>query len=175
MCITFLFTNPNNPLCPYKFILINNRDEFFARLTLEAELKNVGNLRTIHGTDIDAIEHGTWLGLSQRGDTIRIGNLLNVTGENVKKNARGRGTIVMEYIKTEQGIEDYNKKVFQRFDEFNGFNFLSVELKPGKAKVFNACNIDQSVHQVPMGEFLKKFVNIVSIIKIFNFLEILNG
>lgn len=82
MCITFLYLNTDNPNCPYKLILINNRDEHYARLTSEAELKIVGRLRTIHGTDIDAIEHGTWLGLSQIDNTIRIGNLLNIAGRN---------------------------------------------------------------------------------------------
>ena len=81
MCITFLFLNDDNSNCPYKLILINNRDEFFARLTFEAELKSFGKLRTIHGTDFVSVEHGTWLGLSQIDSTIRIGNLLNVTGE----------------------------------------------------------------------------------------------
>lgn len=80
MCITFLYLNTSDPNCPYKLILINNRDEHYSRLTAEADLKSVGNMRTIHATDIDAVEHGTWLGLSQVENTIRIGNLLNVAG-----------------------------------------------------------------------------------------------
>lgn len=151
MCITFFFTNFNNPTCPYKFILINNRDEYFARLTTEAELKSVRRLRTIHGTDIDVVEHGTWLGLSELDGTIRIGNLLNVTGEIKKKHVKGRGAIVSDFIKTNEDIMQHNKNLARYFDEFNGFNFLSVELRQNSSRIFNACNIDGSVHRIPMG------------------------
>lgn len=90
MCITFLYTNLVDKSQKYKLILINNRDEFFARITTKAELKeNANKLKTIHGTDIEAIEHGTWLGLSQLKQTIKIGNLLNVAGEDVKHGVKG--------------------------------------------------------------------------------------
>jgi uncharacterized protein with NRDE domain len=81
MCITFIYSNPSDN--NFKFILINNRDEFYNRKTLKAELKLENHMKTIYGTDVDeekANEIGTWLAVSENSDRIRIGNLLNVTG-----------------------------------------------------------------------------------------------
>ncbi|KAG5666430.1 hypothetical protein PVAND_014458 [Polypedilum vanderplanki] len=155
MCITFLYTNPSDKSYRYKLVLINNRDEFYARITLKAELKESSkNLKTIHGTDIEAIEHGTWLGLSQKNDTIRIGNLLNVAGETKKHNVKGRGGLVIEYINnTNSTIEEYNEKLLNNHLEYNGFNFLSIEIKRKEMKIFNLCNVDQSFQKIPFGYF----------------------
>jgi uncharacterized protein with NRDE domain len=155
MCITFLYTNPTDT-SRYRLVLVNNRDEFFARITLKAELRETAShLRTIHGTDIEAIEHGTWLGLSQKADTVRIGNLLNVTGESVRHGGKGRGGLVIDFIEDEMsGIEEHNKRVVEKGGDFNGFNLLTVEMRGDSMKVFNVCNVDRSVEKVPFGEFL---------------------
>lgn len=144
MCITFLFTNSSDSSFKYKLILINNRDEFYSRRTLKAQIKSDDNeLVQIYGTDIETKVLGTWLALSKRGDTIRIGNLLNVPGEVVigrKEDLKGRGPIALDFITSSDDIEIHNKKLCDSCTEYNSFNFLSVEIKPSDIKTFFASN-----------------------------------
>jgi uncharacterized protein with NRDE domain len=58
MCITFLFVNPGDSSIKYKLILINNRDEFYARETLNATLNESENLKTIYSTDLGGVVRG---------------------------------------------------------------------------------------------------------------------
>lgn len=133
MCITFLFTNDGDSRIKYKLILINNRDEFYSRKTLKAEIKVESDLLQIYGTDVETKVEGTWLAISKnrKDNTIRIGNLLNVPGEIVKgrkEDLKGRGPIAIEFIKTNDDIEKHNRNLCNVCTDYNSFNFLSVEI-----------------------------------------------
>lgn len=143
MCITFLYTNSNDQSFKYKLILINNRDEFYSRKTLKAQIRSQNDLLQIYGTDVETKVEGTWLAVSKRGDTIRIGNLLNVPGEIVKgkkEELKGRGPIAINFVSTSDDIETYNKKLCDVCTEYNSFNFLSIEIKNSDIKTFFASN-----------------------------------
>lgn len=166
MCITFLFTNSSDPSFKYKLILINNRDEFYSRRTLKAQIRYEDEIVQVYGTDIETKVHGTWLALSKRGDTIRIGNnwhvlrglrykilfifkgnLLNVPGEVVKgkkEELKGRGPIAIDFVTTIDDIETHNKKLCKVGSEYNSFNFLSIEIKAKDIKTYFASNTCQS-------------------------------
>lgn len=129
MCITFLYCNPGDGSIKYKLILINNRDEFYGRQTQKATLFNEeGDLRSIYGIDLAGAVKGTWLGISERNGDIRIGNLANVTGEAEVHGKAGRGPIVTNYIKGDETIDVYSKKLAESGNQFSSFNFLSVDI-----------------------------------------------
>lgn len=58
MCITFLFTNPGDSSIKYKLILINNRDEYYARKTASAQLFQEEGLKSIYSTDLGGVVKG---------------------------------------------------------------------------------------------------------------------
>lgn len=75
-------------------------------------------------------EGGAWLGVSAKGQTIKLGALLNLTGE--KKTVAipaGRGPIVANYLVGQENIFDYSDSLFRSKVQYNAFNFVSVELK----------------------------------------------
>lgn len=150
MCISFLFTNPGDSSIKYKLVLINNRDEFYARKTQSATLFKDDNLLAIHGTDLAAAVRGTWLGISEKEGNIKIGNLANVTGES-SHGKLGRGPVVLDWIKSDDSIEDYNKELYANCEDFGTFNFLSLQLNPDDIKTFYASNTPKASHQVPLG------------------------
>lgn len=138
MCITFLFTNPAISSIKYRLVLINNRDEYYARKTKNATLNSSGDdLHTIYGVDLAGLVEGTWLGISSKKGTIRVGNLANVTG-NEKRGKQGRGPIVTSFLKSEDSFETYNDDLSRKSDEFSDFNFLSVELNSKDIKFCNS-------------------------------------
>lgn len=77
-------------------------------------------------------EGGTWLGVGLNNETdkkLRIGALLNVTGEERKQDALGRGFIVTDYLKfNEQTIYEYVKKL-KAEKSYNAFNFIGIEMR----------------------------------------------
>lgn len=127
MCITFLYVNPGDSSVKYKLILINNRDEDYARDTQKATLTVNGDLQTIYGVDLAGAVKGTWLGISARNGKIRLGNLANVTGEDIHGKL-GRGPIVTDFITSTESIELCNQKLFDQSQDFGNFNFLSVAI-----------------------------------------------
>lgn len=159
MCITFLFTNPNDSSYKYKLILINNRDEYFSRKTLKASVhadEDKSYLTQIFGTDVESKVRGTWLAVShsRRDDTIRIGNLLNVPGEIVKgrkEDLRTRGPIAIEYVQTNEDIENYNKNLCDACTSYNSFNFLSVQIKSSDIKTYFTSNSTHNYEQLATG------------------------
>ena len=59
MCITFLYLNPGDSSSKFKLILINNRDEFYSRLTENAKLrKDKKDRLTIYSTDLAGAVQG---------------------------------------------------------------------------------------------------------------------
>lgn len=156
MCITFLYINPGDSSIKYKLILINNRDEFYARKTLKANVKINGNYSEIYGTDVQTDVEGTWLAISKQNqngeDVIKIGNILNVPGEIVfkkKEDLLGRGPISLNFIRTDESIEVHNRKLCDICTSYNSFNFLSVEIKSNQTKSFFTSNTEpQSVTQL---------------------------
>lgn len=151
MCITFIYSNSSDKSIKYKLILISNRDEFYARETLEAQLKTENDRALIHGTDIASKAPGTWLGISKDKNFIRIGNLLNVTGEQ-PRGVRSRGSLVLDFIKSSDRIEDHNEKLLEDFKAINNFTFLSIEIQGREIKIYDACNVTEDVQKIPDGK-----------------------
>lgn len=75
-------------------------------------------------------EGGTWLGVSGAGHRIKLGALLNLPGEKkLFENAAGRGPIVSNYLTGDMNNFDYSDSILRSKNEFNSFNFVSIEFK----------------------------------------------
>lgn len=78
-------------------------------------------------------EGGTWLGMCNvneepKKEKIRIGALLNVTGEERHAGALGRGFIVTNYLKNPKiNTENYIESL-KLGQVYNAFNFVTVEV-----------------------------------------------
>jgi len=121
MCITFFHLHPD-PSFPYKLILVMNRDEFCARPTSSACWQ--GDL--LAGWDQQpGREGGTWLAADRRG---RVGLLTNIfTGGVMDKNAAGRGSIVVDWLKSDLAAETYLTNLSNDQKLYNPFNLVLFE------------------------------------------------
>ena len=79
-------------------------------------------------------------------------NLIKFTGEQVRKNVKGRGGIITEYIQSKDPPLVHNTKLSTHFEQYNGFNFLSIEINAFGIKAYNACNIDRSIQNLSNGK-----------------------
>jgi uncharacterized protein with NRDE domain len=151
-----LYTNPGDLSShgKYRLILINNRDEYYKRKTLNAKIYKTDDLTEIYGTDVqDMSKQGTWLSLSKNADTIRIGNLLNVPGcifKGKKEDLLGRGPLAFNYVRTSDDIEQHSEKLLDVCTLYNSFNFLSVEIKikSDVIKTYFTSNVTQSYDEL---------------------------
>lgn len=64
-----------------------------------------------------------------RENTVRVGALLNVTGEPRNSGAAGRGFIVTDYLKNSQiSTKQYLEQLQSEGKKHNAFNFVAVEV-----------------------------------------------
>lgn len=77
-------------------------------------------------------EGGTWFALSTRPinnqSFLRVGVLLNITGEPRLLKGRGRGNIIVDYVKSDQTGQKYINELRKNSHEFNAFNFIAIEI-----------------------------------------------
>lgn len=74
-------------------------------------------------------EGGTWLALSAKDGVIKLGALLNITGELTHKNAKGRGSLVSEYVTGDTTNEEYCQNLVNTSELYNSFNLITIEIK----------------------------------------------
>lgn len=123
MClITFSYKTHSK----YKLILAANRDEFYKRPTRKAQFWTDENLPgVLAGKDLKA--NGTWMGVSKSG---KWGALTNYRDpSNIKENAPTRGTLVLDYLTSEQNPQDYLADIKPKSGLYNGFNILVSDKK----------------------------------------------
>lgn len=90
MCVIFFYVNSNPEKTGYKLILASNRDEFYARKTMQAS-RWPNDVHVYGGIDLEqGREGGTWLAISGKDGIFKVGALLNLTGEPKPKNAAGK-------------------------------------------------------------------------------------
>lgn len=189
MCILFFYVNPNPQEGKYKIILASNRDEFYVRNAKEAFKWNcqptiisgqnsiVETQNFISGVDTDTVytffligldmesgrEGGTWLGMGINNEEVnkklRIGVLLNVTGEEPKSGAKGRGFIVTDYLKFEEKTtQDYIDKL-KAETNYNAFNFVGIELMDNNIDTHHYSNVSADAEIKYYGENVLGFSN----------------
>lgn len=84
-------------------------------------------------------EGGMWLGVSVK-EKVRSAALLNVTGEERKDGAKGRGFLVADYLKGRKNFEEYLSEVREN-GPHNAFNMVAVELGLDGVKIFHHSNL----------------------------------
>jgi len=123
MCITFIHLPHPDDSSNIKLVVAMNRDEFFARPTTSAEWKGdlLGSWDKQPGR-----EGGTWLACSKDG---RIGMLTNIfTGGILDQEAKGRGFLVVDYLKSEQlKAQQYLSSLCVSDTKYNPFNLILLE------------------------------------------------
>lgn len=104
----------------YKMIIAANRDEFYARPTAAMHFwddhKNI-----LGGRDLKA--KGTWLAVSKSG---KIGALTNVRTpeEMTLKTEKSRGELIVNYLLSNEGPQEYLASLKEEAEDYAGFNLL---------------------------------------------------
>lgn len=127
MCITFIHLPHPDDNSNIKVVVAMNRDEFYARPTSSARW----NGDMLGSWDMEpGREGGTWLACQRDG---RIGMLTNIfTGGIMDKEAKGRGFLVVDYLKTEHRAETYLDLVSSSDITYNPFNLILLEPEDDK-------------------------------------------
>ncbi|XP_018007437.1 transport and Golgi organization 2 homolog [Hyalella azteca] len=129
MCLLFAYVNPNPRSGQYKVIVVNNRDEIYARPTRPAHVWE-GNPSIIAGEDLmEGREGGTWLGLSSSGKIASLLNILQPREEATKnqKDLASRGYLVVNYLRGEKPASKYLHDLATSDCEYNKFNLVILE------------------------------------------------
>ncbi len=100
----------------YPLIFIGNRDEFYARPTLDAFLHE----GIISGIDLE--KGGTWTGISENGKFACITNYRDFTKHVV--DAKSRGLLLSDFFSTGKCTEQYLKDIASSKGEYNPFNLI---------------------------------------------------
>ncbi|XP_069476138.1 transport and Golgi organization protein 2 homolog isoform X2 [Ambystoma mexicanum] len=133
MCIIFFKFDPR-PVSKnaYRLILAANRDETYLRPSRPAEFWGSNN-EILSGLDMEAgKEGGTWLGISKRG---RFAALTNYLLPKIDKSAKGRGSLVANFLTSELDSYSYLKTVATEGHLYNGFNLIAADLSSSKGDV----------------------------------------
>jgi uncharacterized protein with NRDE domain len=118
-------------------------------------------------------EFGTWLAINVNcpEKTIKVGALLNVTGEKLRPDAKGslnsdtksaynaihhsfftaRGPIVADYVNGDLDNRTYSSQLLAT-DHFNVFNLITVEMNNVGTRMLYASNAPQTIADLPNGE-----------------------
>lgn len=106
----------------YPLVLAANRDEFFTRPTESARFWP-DNPDVLAGRD--AVEGGTWLGITRSG---RLAALTNVrAGEPPFPDAPSRGRLVREFLESRVSPARYLAQLEPHASGYNGFNLLLTD------------------------------------------------
>lgn len=99
-------------------VLAANRDEFYARPTLDlAPWEDAPQI--LAGRDLEA--GGSWLGITEDG---RFAALTNIRAAHQPRGGRSRGELVAGFLRGSDSPADYLQQVVRHLDDFAGFNLL---------------------------------------------------
>lgn len=149
MCIVFLYANGNPLPGSYKLIVASNRDEFYGRPTLPAA-QWTDYPHAFGGVDVQrGHEGGTWLAISGKDKVIKVGVLLNVTGEGRTKDALGRGSLVTDYVTGNKCNETYINELMSNQCVYNPNNLITLEIRDKKTTIIHCSNAPCEKHYWP--------------------------
>lgn len=103
----------------YKLIVAANRDEFYERPTEAAHFWPDAPY-LLAGRDL--LKKGTWLGITKEGRFAALTNIRDLTLE--KERNRSRGSIVSEFLTSNDSPELFLEKLRKEKDSYPGFNIL---------------------------------------------------
>lgn len=74
-------------------------------------------------------ELGTWLAIGNHNGTVKLGAILNITGEPHVANALGRGFMVGDYLKSDLSSSEFANRLLKSEHEYSSFVLLTVEIR----------------------------------------------
>lgn len=116
MCIV-TFNQHEHP--KYKLIIASNRDEFYERPTAKAHFWE-DHPTILAGRDLK--EMGTWLGITKTGRLAILTNFRDLASE--KSDRKSRGSIVKEFLTSNDEPYTLFEQLQQNKFDYNGFNFV---------------------------------------------------
>ncbi len=122
MCL-ILFAYKIHP--KYKFILAANRDEFYERPTASAHFWEDAP-EILAGRDLAL--GGTWLGVTKNG---RFAAVTNYRNPNQPQGKLSRGALVSDFLRGDDSVLNYLKKVENNAENYTGFNLLVGDFGKG--------------------------------------------
>ena len=105
----------------YPFVVIANRDEYYARPTRDAHWWDDTDI--FAGRDLEA--GGTWLGVDHLGRFAAVTNVRGPGGMSPGK--KSRGELTRDYLSASQPAEEYLKQVGAHDQDYAGFNLLLAD------------------------------------------------
>ena len=131
MCVIFLSyrQHPKYPL-----IFLANRDEFYDRPTAKADYWE--DYPEIYAGR-DLVGKGTWLGVTKNG---RFSAVTNYRDPNQEKGHISRGSLVVDFLKSDTPAKDYLQTVKSHSADFDGFNLLVGEISQTRDEIFYFSN-----------------------------------
>lgn len=147
MCLIAFSWNPGTDM---PFLLLANRDEFYARPSAPAEWWTDAP-GVWAGRDLRA--GGTWLGVTRTGRFAALTNFRDGRPQSVR--AHSRGDLVAAYLASAVSPADYAQDVMARGRNYNGFNLVVGEIygAPGRAPAIWYCGnqADAQARDLPPG------------------------
>jgi len=105
----------------YPFVVIANRDEYYARPTRNAHWWHDADI--FAGRDLEA--NGTWLGVNRHGHFAAVTNVREPGG--MKAGKVSRGDLTRGYLSAIQSPEEYLQQLVARDQDYSGFNLLLAD------------------------------------------------
>ena len=142
MCVIFLSyrQHPKYPL-----IFLANRDEFYDRPTAKADYwEDYPDI--FAGRDL--VGKGTWLGVTKSG---RFSAVTNYRDPDQEKGHISRGSLVVDFLKSDISASEYLNIVKSHSSDFDGFNLLVGEISPSRDEIFYYSNRMDEVIELNKG------------------------
>ena len=105
----------------YPFVVIANRDEYYARPTREAHWWDDADIFA----DRDLEAGGTWLGINHQGHFAAVTNVREPGGMSPGKISRGE--LTRNYLSTTQPAEAYLQQLSAHDQDYAGFNLMLTD------------------------------------------------
>ena len=115
MCLIGIRWEPDSET---PFLMVANRDEFYARPTEKGHYWD-GYPDVFGGKDL--LAGGSWLGVSRKGRFAAVTNYREVP---VIAGKRSRGELISNFLCSEVSAREYLEEIDRHADDFSGFNLL---------------------------------------------------
>lgn len=139
MCI--LLTTTSHPDFP--LLLLSNRDEYFARPTQLASVRQTSkDIQIVSPLDMARPEHGTWIGVTSDG---RLAVLVNYREDTAIAGKVSRGILPLEYLVSDLLDDDWYDGLEERMNKKSGVTGKPTKLSEigGFTLLYGALELDK--------------------------------
>ncbi|GJM11756.1 MAG: hypothetical protein DHS20C12_01590 [Pseudohongiella sp.] len=144
MCL-IIFAYQTDPRFP--LVVAANRDELFARPTMQASLWTDEDSGQQILSGRDKIAGGTWLGVSQNGRFAAVTNIRDPSQTELKP--RSRGDLTREFLAGDGNPEQYCGRLATSYDKFAGYNLLVGD----GSSLFYVNNFEEQIWKLEPGVY----------------------